>query len=126
MDNIKNATTDQQLEIRLNGDSGGNYFYVNAIGSSTGAESSAFSSQPAARAGNVNTTAGNHILQFMDYSATDKHKTVLARSDDVGRSQTWMFANRWANTSAVTTILVKPIANPFSTGARFDLYGIEA
>ena len=62
----------------------------------------------------------------MDYSATDKHKTMLSR----GGSSSFgvgMNAGRWANTSAVTSVLVIGQSGlDFAAGSTFYLYGIEA
>jgi hypothetical protein len=64
--------------------------------------------------------------QIQDYSATDKHKTVLSRWGAVdvivGAS-----ALRWANTNAITSLKLTPKSgNTFSSGSTFSLYGIEA
>ena len=61
-------------------------------------------------------------IQIMDYSATDKHKTILSRSGavDIVRA----FAVRWANTNAVTTVeLFHTGGNSFPAGSTFSLYG---
>jgi hypothetical protein len=125
---VDNAATgvDQQFGYRFNGDSGANYPWVYALGSSSGAGAASGSSDLQGRLGNINTTRSNHLLQIMDYSATDKHKTTLARSNDATRSQSWMFAGRWANTAAITSVRIAPVADFFSTGAVVSLYGIAA
>jgi hypothetical protein len=65
----------------------------------------------------------NSITQFMDYSATDKHKTVLCRSNHASIS-TRAIGNRWANTAAITSIKVELNSSSFDTGSTFNLYGI--
>ena len=67
-----------------------------------------------------------HRVQIMDYSATDKHKTYLARFDraDYG---TIAIAGRWTSTSAITSIQVVPESfRSFASGGTFNLYGIVA
>jgi hypothetical protein len=61
----------------------------------------------------------------MDYSATDKHKTVLIRQNSVADSAFAMGA-RWANTAAITSIQLSLGAATFSTGTTFALYGIAS
>jgi len=61
------------------------------------------------------------IINIMDYSVTDKHKTGLMRNDGVAR--TWMYAFRWASTSAVTSYTLSTNQN-FISGSTFTLYGI--
>ena len=58
---------------------------------------------------------------FMDYSATDKHKTVLIRANHPG--ETVACAGRWANTAAITSITINT-ASTFVIGSVFSLYGI--
>lgn len=63
--------------------------------------------------------------QIMDYSATDKHKSVLVRNgnaanDDVAR------AGRWANTNAINSVRVEIESTTFASGCVFSLYGIAA
>ena len=124
---IDNATTsvNQQFNFRFNSDSGSNYNHVYAASVAAGPESAGQSNQAQGRLGNIGTSAGNHIAQIMDYSATDKHKTVLVRSNIVGASQTWMLANRWASTSAITSLQVFT-GNTMPAGVTFALYGIAS
>lgn len=64
-------------------------------------------------------------VQLMDYSATDKHKTLLARSDETSK-WTFAIAGRWANTAAVASIEFYSMSGYFVDGTTFSLYGIEA
>ena len=68
------------------------------------------------------------IAQIMDYSATDKHKTVLVRGNydqpSVGRFVEAQ-ASRWANTAAINSIAVSSTSN-LGVGSRIDLYGVIA
>jgi hypothetical protein len=63
----------------------------------------------------------SHII---DYSATNKHKTVLLRAGLASLS-TAMVAGRWASTSAITSIRLTP-ATTFAIGSTFALYGVSA
>ena len=114
---------DGYMLVQLNSDTGSNYSYVFARSSG----SSRGTSQTAMRVyDHLNTDQSTFILQIMDYSATDKHKTMLSR----GGSSSFgvgMNAGRWANTSAVTSVLVIGQSGlDFAAGSTFYLYGIEA
>ena len=60
----------------------------------------------------------------MDYSATDKHKTVITRASSAGY-YIGMSAGRWANTNAITSVsAVMESGRTWSIGSTFALYGI--
>lgn len=73
-----------------------------------------------------NSGSGMSVLDIMDYSATDKHKTVLTRAD-AAAGNTRAGAARWASTSAITNLQVKmpaylsPVLN---AGTVLSLYGV--
>jgi hypothetical protein len=113
------------LTLRFNADSGSNYAFVAMDGSGGGATSggSSFTSIPAGLT--INTGISSGIAHIMDYSATDKHKTVIARGNAMGDSYVRALASRWANTAAITSILCENNAGgSFNSGATFSLYGI--
>lgn len=65
-------------------------------------------------------------INFMDYSATDKHKMILTRAGDPS-NVTWAMAGRVPLTSAVTSIsILAPDngADAWTSGSTFALYGI--
>jgi hypothetical protein len=74
--------------------------------------------------------APNHgvfIINIMDYSATDKHKTILARAGTAASSSVWAIAGRVATTSAITSVaFIGPddASDQFLSGSTFALYGI--
>ena len=111
------------LSIRLNGDTGSNYFHVRMYAVSGGYGSDSYTG---ARAENGGTTTGQGVttINIMDYSATDKHKTILSRLSWAGTGL-FAHANRWADTSAVTSIEVYNGDTGTLTGT-ISLYGIEA
>jgi hypothetical protein len=123
------VATAASFYYRLNGDSGSNYSVVTAQGFSS-PSSSAFTSTEMVPWAPNNLVVNQPFLlttSFMDYSATDKHKTSLHRIGGQAGGERWvaMTAARWANTLAVTSILVGSVAN-FNVGATFSLYGIKA
>jgi len=67
-----------------------------------------------------------NILQIMDYSATDKHKTTIFRLSVAGSVVT-MGTARWASTAAITSVqLDLDGAITFSSGTSLSLYGVIA
>ena len=109
---------------RFNGDSGSNYPAVIAQGS--GSATSVAGTNTGAYLGD--TAGSNRFFSYtsiMDYSATDKHKSVLNRTHYSG--VVTMTAARWANTAAITSMVVAiNNAASFSSGTTFSLYGVIA
>lgn len=114
------------MGLRFNGDSGSNYpgVYAFGNGSSTG------SSQGTNSRANINyqvqiptVSQAVTIAHIMDYSATNKHKVVLARSN-VASYGVEMVANRWSSTSAITSIEVQFNGNAVA-GTTVALYGVK-
>ena len=67
---------------------------------------------------------GNLIADFLDYSATDKHKTVLVRENGSGNEASAQ-ATRWASTAAVTTLTFTTDGGTnLPSGSSWALYGI--
>jgi len=121
------------LDIRFNGDTGSNYSAVELIGRSNGVASAAGTDVYFRPLGNTfGTTPFQTIMQVMDYSATDKHKTALFRPSSfdtsLGSYLLKAQAGRWASTSAVTSITLTSLFNSreFAIGSTFSLYGIAA
>ncbi len=120
------TATEASLRMRLNSDTGNNYNEVWAINTDSTAYTgiSAFISIGIVPDSGGTQGRGLNIIQIMDYSATDKHKTVLSRAGY--SSWVMMYAGRWASTSAVTAIELYPNADQFASGSTFHLYGISA
>ena len=110
---------DENLTPKINGSSS-NFSWVqmtSAPGSSSGSNNSI---------GRVSTSRNFLMLQFFDYSATDKHKTFLVRTE-VSGSEARQLAARWAQTTAINEIsLGIRLGYNFAIGSTFSLYGIEA
>jgi hypothetical protein len=64
----------------------------------------------------------DHIAHIMDYSATDKHKTTLARARSTNATEA--LVSRWPSTNAITSISVFYSSNTLASGSTFALYGI--
>lgn len=114
------------LQLQFNDDSGANYFYIRALAYSGGTATSAAGSETSTSYAAVIGTAQSAILfNLMDYSATDKSKTLLARSMS-GVSEVWMGASRWTSSSAITKIRVGLNTSTLSAGTTLSLFGVAA
>ncbi len=124
----KNATTTttDNLNITFNSDTGSNYSYVQMFGTGSGSGASSSGTETNLRAllfsGSTDTYFANGVAQIIDYSATDKHKTVISRRDSVNY-YTVAVAGRWANTAAITSVVLTPISGSITAGSTFNLYG---
>jgi hypothetical protein len=123
------GSTTLQGRIRLNGDTSGNYNYVRMSSSGSAATSVSAASQTSgfisAIAQATTTGALQMNINIMDYSATDKHTSIISRADQSANG-TEAFANRWANTAAVTSVQILTSTGNWAAGSTFSLYGIAA
>lgn len=119
----KNSTNSQGIRAQFNDDTAANYSYIVVYGTGSSAASGTGSSLGYADLGVNRTTDQSTLVDIIDYSATDKHKTLLIRSDN-SSELTLTYADRWASNSAITKIKVYPSDNSFAAGSTFALYGI--
>lgn len=118
------ATAGGNMTIIFNGDSGANYSYVQAYGTGSAAQS-ASSSANADFSGVFYTNPTIMTYDFMDYSATDKHKTNINRGSAASNLVS-MSVGRWASTSAITRIDIGHGSGSYAAGTTFSLYGIAS
>tara|TARA_R110001632_G_C11247144_1_gene408410 strand:+ start:459 stop:947 length:489 start_codon:yes stop_codon:yes gene_type:complete len=118
---MQNTVGNGSFYIQINGDTGSNYNWVRMYGTGSGSASSATSNTTQGAIGNFGASASNSLVQFSDYSATDKHKSILSRTNDANYLVS-AYANRWASTSAITSFVVYPAGNAFTSGSTFHLY----
>lgn len=111
--------------IRLNADSGTNYNDVAMYGDGTTAGSNSRSNNSSGYIGIADTAINTTTVDVMDYSATDKHKSWLSRGNAAG-TRTESRAGRWANTAAVTSLMVATDTGTLTVGTVISLYGILA
>jgi hypothetical protein len=113
------------LLLEFNGDTtNANYSYVYMQGSG----SATFSLSGSTRYVNTLFESNLVISQIMDYSATNKHKTTITRSNSP-EDTSWgvgATASRWANTSAINSVRVISDGANFTAGYTFYIYGISA
>lgn len=107
----------------INGDATGtNYSNVYILGDGATASSGTATSNSWSSIRGANLT--QYEASVMDYSATDKHKSVLVRQGDAVTAGSLALVGRWASTAAVTSIQLSLGAATFSIGTTFSLYGI--
>lgn len=118
--------TARNLLARLNNDSGANYPRVamSGDGSTVRYLNNTENWLALDWYGNTNSGTHVHIIQIMDYSAIDKHKTVLDRVVSTAAAEALVL--RWTNTAAVTTISFFYDSNTLAAGSTFYLYGVVA
>lgn len=118
------SSTASGINIRFNSDTGSNYNQIVMYGDGSSVASSSSSSQTSFQVGRFdNSTLANFTANFMDYSATDKHKTSLHRYNSSG-VLTAARTSRWAATSAITSFVLYLDSGTFNSGCTFALYGI--
>lgn len=116
------------LRGKINNDSAANYRIVYALGNGSSTISSAESTSNMFL-GATGATNSATTVQFIDYSATDKHKTTLIRRSvaDASGYSLGMEVGRWASTSAITSIeLFDQSGYSLDSGSTFTLYGVAA
>lgn len=124
---VYQGTTQSQYGNRyfLNNDqSNANYFMIDGFGSGSSVFATNVQSPVIGYDINSTTTQNNVIVQIFDYAQTDKHKTILGRANNSG-SGVEMQAKRWANTAAVTSLVIRNDA-VWNSGTTLSLYGVSA
>lgn len=125
----RSASSTLRARMRFNNDANSNYSYVRMAANGSTPEYATESSQQQIWLNWVTqaqiTIPSTIIINIMEYSATNKHKIVLNRSD-VSTNGTEALSNRWASNSAITSINIITDGNNWAVGSTFCLYGIEA
>ena len=122
------TSSSSHIQFRLNSDSGTNYNLVNMYGNGSSAGSYASSNVSVGYFTTVAlpSTGVKTIVNadFLDYSTTNKHKSVISRAGK-SASGTDALANRWASTAAVNSLQVIASAGSFEIGSTFRLLGVN-
>ena len=120
--NLLNTVDTTDGTIRFNGDSANvSRVFMYGIGSGSGVSGSNTSAQSFV----PRIAVGSLVVQIMDYSATDKHKTTLLTSNQAGYI-TYTQASRWASTAAINSVRLAPADGSFAAGFTAALYGIAS
>jgi len=123
---------DLVLLVNGTGNSDNRAFYIRFNGTATDTETSMVQVSNTTSSTDVglyfisDTTIFSSRINIMDYSATDKHKSLIFRTDRPGASSVMMSAGRWANTNAVTSITIDRSGYTLASGTTLALYGVYA
>jgi len=118
---------------RFNGDTGSNYTYHGLRGDGASAVSYAGTSQTSTLAVNSGDDAnsllgwGVGVVDILDYSNTNKHKTIrtLSGFEENGSGMVDLISGVWMSTSAITSISIAAGTGSFREYSSFALYGIK-
>jgi len=130
---VRGTSTSGQVacSINVNNDVTNNYRYVLAGGNGSQANSYYSSSSDGFYLGQGNafidstTNRWHAIVNFLDYSSTNKQKSVLARENESAKGSD-MYVEVWRSTAAITSIKVAVSSLTWAIGSSFALYGIVA
>jgi hypothetical protein len=121
--------------MQFNGDGGANYSQhyllgngsATASGGSTSGTSMGFPDLGGPYSGQTASVFNNVIIDILDYTNTNKNKTVKALygADMNGYGRVFLSSGLWMSTSAINRIAIVNDSGQFATGSRVDLYGIS-
>ena len=121
--------------VRFNSDTGNNYALHQLRGTGAAASATAISSTSVmygfSDIGGTSVTNffGAGIMDILDYSNTNKYKTirVLTGSDGNTTNDDWLYlaSGLWQNTNAITTITLASSSGNYAQYSQFALYGIK-
>ena len=128
------SSTEDNLRVTFNSDTGNNYSWHNLAGYGTGVEANGFANQPGMYQGWITAANdgagifGTAIIDILDYSNTTKNKTSrsLTGYDWNGGGQMILASGSWMNTSAINSITLTPVFSSFNQYSQFALYGVKA
>jgi len=130
-------TANANNRIRINNDSSAIYSFVQMFRGGSGAESNSgggfthFAMTPNFNPSTNSSEPMTSVCQIIDYSVTDKHKTVLVRTNAVKNTVTdfqsiaavgW----RYADTAAVTSLVFSASTGDLQAGTTINLFGIAS
>lgn len=116
--------TNNYTKMRVNSDSSTSYNCVNMHANTTSVYSTANTypqTFPNFSENESSTQPMASVTNFMDYSATDKHKILLTRT--AAHNSSNAVTTRWMNTAAINEIALFTDSSSFNAGSTFSLYG---
>ena len=126
------AVTIRNSGIQINGDTGSNYSIHELSGNGASTAAAGVASQTSTEGFIVPGTSfgasifGVTIIDILDYTNTNKYKTLRALSgvDNNGSGSIYMYSGAWLSTAAITSINLAPASN-YVQYSSFALYGIK-
>jgi archaellum component FlaF (FlaF/FlaG flagellin family) len=122
------GTSDYNIQITFNSDTGTNYSKTSLQGNGTAASSSANTNvsylYPMEGEG-VTTTPSFYALDIFSYAGSTNKSCLIEQNIDLnGSGRVFRSVGLWRSTSAITTISLLLSGSNFATGTRATLYGI--
>jgi hypothetical protein len=116
-----------QYRLRVNGDTGTNYDNVRLDGNGSAPNTSGDYAASEMTFFNSSTSGVFSVMttNFLDYSATDRRKSVMARQSGPQNTVGAQGAS-WRNTAAITSITIFTPSGQFTVGSSWSLYGIAS
>jgi hypothetical protein len=130
----RTAINNDYLEMTFNSDTGASYSFHQLLGDGSTASANSGTSQNNILVSRIATTGGSAsifggiLLDILDYDNTSKYKTTrsLGGADQNGSGLIYFNSGLWMNTSAITSITLKPSSTyVFQQYSSFALYGIK-
>jgi hypothetical protein len=130
----RNENASDTTILRFNSDTGNNYTYHRIGGAGTTVSADAYTNAAAIElpfvsySGTTANVFGAGIIDILDYTNTNKNKTVrLFGGADLNGSGSIKFnSGVWRNTNAITSItIIEQSANDMERYSSFALYGIK-
>lgn len=129
----RNTSTDNSLNMRINGDSGSNYSYHGLWGNGSSAGSNGSTSQNLVPAGQTTTSVNSNmfacsVVDILDYSSTVKNKTVRSLNgwDGNGSGAVQLLSGlRMSTESVMSLTFLFTTAGLIAQYSTFSLYGIR-
>jgi hypothetical protein len=127
------GSTAKNITSQMNSDTGNNYYrhYLLGNGSAASAGSDAGTviyAGTAVAAGSLASTFGVNVFDYLDYSNTNKNKTVrvLNGFDENGAGNVYLTSGLWNSTAAISTLTFTVEGGfNFNQYSQFALYGIK-
>ena len=130
------ADTNDFITVQFNSDTGANYAYHSLYGTgaaANGNDTGTSQTTPwssATAGGNASASMfGASVIDILDFSNTNKYKTLRALSGTDQNSTTgrlYFMSNLWQNSNAISTIKISPTyGTSFAQYSQFALYGIR-
>ena len=127
-----NADVYDAANLTYNGDTGANYTLHWLTGNGSSASALGLTPRNEIRAayigGATSPSIGSGIVDILDYSNTNKYKTLrsLSGADANGSGNIFFMSGLWMSTSAISSMTLTPVfGSSFSQYSSFALYGVK-
>jgi hypothetical protein len=128
------SAAEGQLSMQFNGDTGQNYTRHGLFGNGSTTATTGFATGTYNYInierfywGNTGSIFGSSIIDILDYTNTNKNKTVrsIGGYDTNGSGQVALASGLWTNTNAITSIVLSASGSTLNQYSSFALYGIK-